>query len=190
MIICLDDLSSPTKAFNQVKVFINGSWVGISENPIELFNVLKDKKCKNIINIYTSISFNYMKMEIRVCNDGGRMTRPVFRVKDNKVLITNEIIEKLKNDELDWNDLITNFKSEEAVIEYIDPDEQNHTMIAMKNKGKYLHEIHSTFDPSKNVKIRYDYCEIHPSTIFGILASCVPFPDYNQAPRNLSLIHI
>ena len=31
---------------------------------------------------------------------------------------------------------------------------------------------------------KYTHCEIHPSTIFGILASCVPFPEHNQSPRN------
>ena len=30
----------------------------------------------------------------------------------------------------------------------------------------------------------YTHCEIHPSTIFGILASCIPFPEHNQSPRN------
>ncbi len=32
--------------------------------------------------------------------------------------------------------------------------------------------------------MKYTHCEIHPSTIFGVLASCIPFPDHNQAPRN------
>ena len=36
---------------------------------------------------------------------------------------------------------------------------------------------------SREIK-RYTHCEIHPSTIFGILASCIPFPEHNQAPRN------
>ena len=31
---------------------------------------------------------------------------------------------------------------------------------------------------------RYTHCEIHPSTIFGICASIIPFPDHNQSPRN------
>ena len=31
---------------------------------------------------------------------------------------------------------------------------------------------------------KYSHCEIHPSTIFGVLASCIPFPEHNQAPRN------
>ena len=30
----------------------------------------------------------------------------------------------------------------------------------------------------------YTHCEIHPSTILGILASSIPFPDHNQSPRN------
>ena len=34
-----------------------------------------------------------------------------------------------------------------------------------------------------NVKL-YTHSEIHPSTMFGILASCIPFPDNNQSPRN------
>ena len=32
--------------------------------------------------------------------------------------------------------------------------------------------------------IKHTHCEIHPSTIFGILASCIPFPEHNQSPRN------
>jgi hypothetical protein len=43
---------------DKVKVFINGAWIGISNNPIELYHSLKDKKQKGIINIYTSIVFD------------------------------------------------------------------------------------------------------------------------------------
>jgi DNA-directed RNA polymerase II subunit RPB2 len=32
--------------------------------------------------------------------------------------------------------------------------------------------------------LTYTHCEMHPSTIFGILASCIPFPEHNQSPRN------
>ena len=30
---------------------------------------------------------------------------------------------------------------------------------------------------------KYTHREIHPSSIFGILASCIPFPEHNQSPR-------
>jgi DNA-directed RNA polymerase beta subunit/intein/homing endonuclease len=166
----------PHKLYGKVKVFVNGAWVGISENPLELYQDMKEKKYKGIVNIYTSIIFDFKDLEIRICNDGGRLTRPVLRVKDNKALITNEIIDRLANKEISWNDLLTNCKLNESVIEYIDPEEQKFSMIAMKCKDGYLQDAH--------FKFQYTHCEIHPSTIFGVLASCIPFPEHNQAPRN------
>jgi DNA-directed RNA polymerase beta subunit/intein/homing endonuclease len=160
-----------TISIDSVKVFINGAWIGVTDNPVELYNNLKDKKYKGIINIYTSIIFDYKKLEIRVCNDGGRLTRPLLKVKDKKVLITLDHIEKIKNKELTWNDLLTNCYIDESVIEYIDPEEQNLAMIAMKSKDK-------------NGNFNYTHCEIHSSTILGILASCIVFPENNQSPRN------
>ena len=53
------------------------------------------RKYKGILNIYTSIVFDYKQLEIRICNDGGRLTRPVLRVKNNKAIITADIIKKL-----------------------------------------------------------------------------------------------
>ena len=174
-IISVND-ANPIDLHGKVKVFINGCWVGISNNPIELYNDMKDKKYKGIINIYTSIIFNYNTLEIRICNDSGRLTRPILRVKNNRAIITNDIINKLNSKEIYWNDLLTNCKIDESVIEYIDPEEQNFSMIAMQCKNGYLQ------DP--NAYFQYTHCEIHPSTIFGVLASCIPYPEHNQAPRN------
>ena len=164
------------KLQGKVKVFINGAWVGVAISPMELYTEMKEKKYKGIINIYTSIVFDFKTLEIRICNDGGRLTRPVLRVKDNKALITQDIINQLSNKELTWNDLLTSCKLSESVIEYIDPEEQNLAMIAMKCKHGYLHEQQFHFN--------YTHCEIHPSTIFGVLASCIPYPEHNQSPRN------
>lgn len=168
--------SNPEQLFGKVKVFVNGAWLGVAENPMELYQDMKDKKYKGIINIYTSIVFDFKMLEIRICNDGGRLTRPVLRVKNNRAIIDKDVIQQLVAKEISWNDLLTNCKLSESVIEYIDPEEQNYAMIAMKCKDGYLQ------DP--NLKFNYTHCEIHPSTIFGVLASCIPFPEHNQAPRN------
>ena len=167
--------ASPKETFGKVKVFVNGCWVGVTDTPIELYNDMKEKKYKGILNIYTSVVFDYKMMEIRICNDAGRMTRPLLRVKDGKALMTTDIINRLDSGELSWNDLLTNCKLDTSVIEYIDPDEQNFAMIAMRAKNSYI---------LNDTKINFTHCEIHPSTIFGILASCIPFPEHNQAPRN------
>ena len=217
----LEDMTSPKEAFGKVRVFINGAWVGVTEQPEELYREIKQKKYNGIINIYTSVIFDCKSMEIRVCNDGGRLTRPVLKVRDQKALITKEMIQKLNNHELSWNDLLVSCRIPESAIEYIDPEEQNFAMIAMRTKNKYiLSDSSATFstndtltsdqalsvaesvedhmerkptdnkngitvlDKSPKLFYRYTHCEIHPSTIFGVLASCIPFPDHNQSPRN------
>jgi DNA-directed RNA polymerase II subunit RPB2 len=217
--------TDPLVLYNKVKVFVNGAWIGITTNPIELFKQLKDKKYKGIFNIYTSIVFDYAAKELRICNDGGRVTRPVLRVNPETRLpfYTKKIIDKLESGELKWEHLLigystnnTESKSEEimqilakdmkddfdfdkqglrssvekckqfydswkemlienSIIEYIDQDEQNYSLIAM-NTNDLMDE--------SNVLKKYTHCEIHQSTMFGILASCIPFPERNQSPRN------
>ena len=171
---CLDEVTSYEMSLN-VKVFINGAWVGISFNPSELFSSFQQKKRTSIINIYTSVIFDYKNSEIRICNDGGRLIRPVLRVNDNKVLLTTKIVNDIKAGTLEWNDLLTDCKLDNSVIEYIDPEEQSYSMIAMKPQE---------LNKEKQYIYKYTHCEIHPSTILGILASCIPYPDHNQSPRN------
>ena len=171
-----DDELTPSFMYDKVKVFINGAWVGITLQPEELYNQLKDMKYKGLINIYTSIIFDYKSQEIKVCNDSGRITRPLFRVKNNNILLTQQIMTELKENKLTWDDLLINCKINETVIEYIDAEEQGFSMIATKPKN--ITEI------SNNIIHKYTHCEIHPSTIFGVVASCIPYPDHNQSPRN------
>ena len=171
----LNDIDEPLHVYNKVKIILNGNWIGVSETPYELYQYLKEMKYVGIFNIYTSITFHYRKKEIIISTEGGRLTRPVLKVKNNSVLLTTDIVDGINKKGLMWDDLTTNHKIEHSVVEYIDPEEQNHSMIAMKPQE--LLKVH---------KMRYNYthCEIHPSTIFGILASCVPYPEHNQAPRN------
>ena len=177
LIIVIDTLADkPKELYDKVKVFINGAWVGITNKPVELYNNLKEKKYKGIINIYTSIIFDYKLQEIKICNDAGRLTRPLLKIKNNNLVYTKDIIYKIQNNELCWNDLLYTGKITESIIEYIDSYEQNNSMIAMEPEQLKSKDSKYIF--------HYTHCEIHPSTIFGILASCIPFPENNQSPRN------
>jgi DNA-directed RNA polymerase II subunit RPB2 len=95
----------------------------------------------------------------------------LFKVNQNKILLTKDMTEQIKEDKLVWRDLILPLKTEDSIIEYIDAEEQNTSMICMKP---------NLFQDNYS----YTHCEIHPSTIFGVLASCIPFPQHNQSPRN------
>jgi DNA-directed RNA polymerase II subunit RPB2 len=179
-VVPLDKLTE-AELFGQVKVFVNGTWLGIVREPLELYHSLKAKKYKGIINIYTSIIFDIPRKEIRVCNDAGRLVRPVLRVRDNQLILTQDTILKLQKKELTWEDLATDCRIPESILEYIDSAEQNMSMIAMEPQMLITQQ---TKNKSDQFMYKYTHCEIHPSTIFGILASCIPFPEHNQSPRN------
>jgi DNA-directed RNA polymerase II subunit RPB2 len=171
----IDDINDESFDINyfhdKVKVIFNGRWIGVAKNPIQLYNNLKDKKYKGLIHIYTSITFNIGEQSIYIYNDSGRLVRPVYKVKNNNLVINKDIMHQVANKELSWDDLLLSNKVPESVIEYIDSEEQKCSMISMK-----YNEI--------NDKYNYTHSEIHPSTIFGVLASCIPFPEHNQSPRN------
>ena len=172
----IDDCE-PNELYDQVKVLINGAWIGITDKPVELYKFLKEKKSDGILNIYTGIVFDCVSQEIRICNDAGRPTRPLLRVKNNNLLIDEKIKEKIFSGDLKWNDFMLNHEIPDSIIEYLDPEEQNYSMVAMTPR-KMLDDFEDKF------KYNFTHCEIHPSTIFGILASCIPFPEHNQSPRN------
>lgn len=207
-ILNINDIS-PAKCFDKFKVFINGCWVGISNDPNLLYSQLKVMKHTGVVNIYTSIMFDIKNLELRVCNDAGRLTRPILKVNDNSLVLKPDVIQRLRTKEIGWDDLFVNHKISESVLEYIDNEEQNYSMIAMKPEHmEYTYDSNQALDKSMNHTTndmmtdnnehstqsslltgtphytkRFTHCEIHPSTIFGILASCIPFPEHNQSPR-------
>lgn len=174
-VVPIIDVTS-NELFGKVKVIVNGCWVGIVYNPYELYTSLKDKKYKGIINIYTSIVFDTGNLEIRICNNAGRLCRPVLRVVDDKILFTQTIINGLDNNTIKWNNLLVDSVNGPSVIEYIDAEEQLFSLIAISPDN--------ITKKTENTIYKYTHCEIHPSIIFGILASCIPFPEHNQSPRN------
>ena len=86
---------------HKVKVIVNGNWIGITESPEELFKFMKKKKKQGIINVYASIIFDVYRLEIKICNEAGRITRPVVCVENGKSLLTKEVINKIKKMKLD-----------------------------------------------------------------------------------------
>jgi DNA-directed RNA polymerase II subunit RPB2 len=176
----------PLEYYNKVKVIVNGTWLGVTEDPITLFNYMKQQKYTGKINVYTSVVFDASKMEINICNDAGRVTRPLLIAKDKRLILNDAIIKRVRNNELKWDDLCLSTKLDHPIIEYVDPSEQNSSLIAMTPRD-VMNNYELVINPDKTTDgdiYSYTHCEIHPSSILGILASCIPFPDHNQSPRN------
>lgn len=158
-----------SKIKNSTKIFLNGDWIAVTNDPKYIYRQLHKKRLDKEINIYTSIVWNVLEGEISIYTSSCRLTRPLFIVKDNNLEIDEEILKKIHNKSITWNELINDYK----IIEFLDIEEINTKLVAINQDAL-----------DDNTK-RYTHCELDPSLMLGVLASAIPFSDKNQAPRNL-----
>lgn len=318
-------------AYHKTKIFINGDFYGLHNNPEILVPTFRNLRREGTIHIFVSIYWNQGTNEIFINTDGGRAIRPMYIVEDNQLKLTPDILDKIKKGVTKWNQLVCpnlhqqfgigssetiielreetikeleqvsseftkketrirellqksnsskhhlkketesnevlpilkkknvtgknkmedrkkklsakrkmiiedddlghsydqvkfNHKLEEeevlihtekedlensnelttpidlqrmrkaiqnhreirellktkAVVEYIDPEETLNCLVSMDIKDLET-KNNSDLNP---YLYRYTHCEIHPSVVYGVLASLIPFPDHNQSPRN------
>lgn len=60
------------------KVFVNGFWAGMVEDPIQCTHYMKLFRRNALLPIYTSVSFDIKQNTIFIYTDEGRLTRPIF----------------------------------------------------------------------------------------------------------------
>jgi DNA-directed RNA polymerase beta subunit len=161
--------SNPLEIAGNTLVVVNGDIVGYHTDPVHLIRNIKNLKLHGGINIYTSVCWKHNLNEIHMCTEGGRCVRPLFVIEDNKAVVEG-FLDQINEKKLGWNEI-----NMSGIVEYIDVEEANVSMIAMKHS--YLSDV-----DKKN--INYTHLELHPSLILGALAGSIPFSDHNQAPRN------
>ena len=117
------------------KIFLNGSWVGVTRNAGAVVKALRDVRRQMVISTEDnrnlleemSISWAIQLKEIQIWCDAGRTLRPLFIVDTatQRLLCRREHIQRLEDDEWEWQDLVRH-----ALIEYIDTEESDSVMIA------------------------------------------------------------
>ena len=171
------------------KVFINGIWLGVLDNPKEVHELLLNSRRHGIISVFTSITWNIKEQSIFIFIDAGRLCYPVYYI-DNIENIANVV----QLDGITWNKLIngitdpesvskykisnhyslddlSTIKDSRSIIEYLDSEEKETALIALS-----IDDIHTK---------KYTHLEIHPSIIFGVMGNQIIFPENNQLPRDL-----
>ena len=170
----------PSDIRGRNKIFYNGSWIGITDQPEIIMKGLLNQRRRATISKEISIVNNFVNKEIRIYTDSGRTTRPLFIVEKYKnkynedalrLKITKNNIKDLEDNKINFDQLVDN-----GIIEYLDVEEEESSMIAMKIGDLVSH---------KDYCFTYTHCEIHPAMILGVSASIIPFPDHNQSPRNV-----
>ena len=187
-------------AHRNTKVIVNGDIIGVHMDPLNLYKKIKTCKRQGIISVYSGVIWDIPHSEIWINTEGGRCIRSLYIVDDNKIRMTNNMLSKIIKGKITYSDLVvgnTNYGDavltrpntrmneendtlpiDNSVIEYLDVEEANFAMIAMKYE-----------DLSKGFKgpmypIKYTHLEIDPSLMMGVMAASIPFSNHNQAPRN------
>jgi DNA-directed RNA polymerase II subunit RPB2 len=200
----------PLRYPHATKIFINGSWVGVHQDPKHLVSHVVDLRRQSLLPYEVSLVRDIRDREFKIFSDAGRVMRPVFTVQQeetnigdppkgslvlNKDLV-NQIAKELSERETGesksgWNRLIG-----AGAVEYLDAEEEETAMICMTPEDletyriqKLGYDVEQSLEAEPNQRLRtktnptthmYTHCEIHPSMILGICASIIPFPDHNQ----------
>jgi DNA-directed RNA polymerase II subunit RPB2 len=159
-----------------VRVFLNGSWIGIvaPKDTIPMVDALKDAKRSGTLHIHTGIVWKNALKELWITTEAGRVIRPVLYAPCLREIASDRsgVLRAHIQEVTDWNQLLLwSSPSGKRLIEYLDAGETESAYIAMDYSQAVM-------DPTTT------HCEIHPSVIFGTIASMIPFPDHNQSPRN------
>jgi DNA-directed RNA polymerase II subunit RPB2 len=94
------------------KVFVNGRWVGVLDNPIETITMFKLYRRAGLMPSYNSISFKYDTREIYIYTDAGRLTRPLYYMRNGTPSYDNKgILKKIMETpgEYRWTDVVRGF---------------------------------------------------------------------------------
>jgi DNA-directed RNA polymerase II subunit RPB2 len=142
-----------TSSSSFTKILVNGQWVAISTDPLSLISKLRSLRKDK--KIPPDVSFSLTEEGIRIYTDEGRLWAPF-------IVVQNGSIPPLP-DNYNWSSLV-----DSGIIEYLDPAESETMFISTTPWSIQPDHTHSL---------------IHPSLIFGIAASTVPFPNHDQSPR-------
>ena len=200
--------SEPEQLANSSKVFINGSWIGVTDTPFELVNLLKLYRRNGILPVYTSLSFDIEHNEVNIYTDAGRLTRPIYYIQNGKISYQKGIVKDLfEKDEIKWEQIISGFmkKGDEGFntknnklyeLQHLYPNIGN-SREEVFNKLKTYEAIVDYVDTAEeevaliainpndlNKNKYYTHMEIDPSLILGVMTNLAIYPENNPVVRN------
>ena len=198
----------PEQISNSSKVFVNGSWIGVTDEPIELVNLLKLYRRNGVLPVYTSLSFDIEHNEVYIYTDSGRLTRPIYYVSNNKLSYERgPIIKELEKGTITWEQIISGFLKKEdekfntknnIIYElmklYPDIGGDKETIFNKLTSNQALVDyidtaeeeaalIATTPEDFKRNKY-YTHMEIDPSLILSVMTNLVIYPENNPITRS------
>jgi DNA-directed RNA polymerase subunit B' len=145
------------------EVFLNGKFLGTIEDPKKLIDTFQEERRKGKIHYSINIHHEDVLNQVHIESSRGRAIRPLIVVKDGKSLLTDRHLEQVEKGELTFSDLVN-----QGIIEYLDAMEEENSLIAF-----YEEELTP----------EHTHMELLPLAIIGLVASLVPYGNFNQSTR-------
>lgn len=203
---------SPEYLSSSSKIFVNGCWIGVIDNPITIDNnvglvdLLKLYRRNGIIPIYTSISFDYQNNIVYIYSDAGRLTRPIYYVDNKNVSINREkILDLLETDKITWEQIVSGIKKKNdenysinnnklyELNELYDIDDNEKRIYEVLQEHKSIIDYLDTSEEESaliSTKVEelkknkyYTHLEISPSLILGVMGNLIIYPENNPVTR-------
>ena len=192
-----------------VKVFINGIWFGITTSPHMLVRTFRLYRRNGLINPFISVAWNIKEGDIRIQTEPGRPCRPLLIVENGTVLIhTPRYCRDTTAQTCTWFDLLFGSllpATQKTDAKYVSDDFINpyslhefvgkshdyilDTLEKTQSCIEYLdiEEENTLFLAMKPEVINnfHTHVEIHPSTVFSVVTHIVPFANHNTGTRVL-----
>ena len=197
---------SPEYMYSTTKFFVNGIWIGVIDNSIEIVENLKLLRRNGVIPVFTSISFNNEQNEIHIFSDDGRLMRPIYYIDNQGTSFQREdVVNLLITNKLSWTNIISGYKKKSDIsfsikdnLLYKVTDLFDETNVKTLHKYKSLIDYVDTSEEEASLiatteeiattgeiaGLKYTHIEIHPSLILGVMGNQIVYPENNPIARN------
>lgn len=168
-------------------VMLNAEFVGWTRDGANLVNILREARREGIIDRHACIihdEYNY----VHIHTDEGRLVRPLIIVNEKGF---DEITKQDLWGVLDEADPISAL-IDQRCIEYIDAWEQDYIRVATSEAQliEWREELAAAAKSNNQEKVkflkdnRFTHLELNCESLFGVGLSTMPFPEFEQGPRD------
>ncbi|EQK98799.1 DNA-dependent RNA polymerase II beta subunit [Ophiocordyceps sinensis CO18] len=146
----------PLRYPHATKIFVNGTWVGVHQDPKHLVSQVLDTRRKSYLQFEVSLIREIRDQEFKIFSDAGRVMRPAFTVQQEDdpdtgigkghLVLTKDLVNRLAKEQseppddpsmkIGWEGLIRT-----GAVEYLDAEEEETSMICMTPEDLELYRL-------------------------------------------------
>ncbi len=146
------------------KVYLDGKLLTSVNDPKSFANEIRQNRRNGLLPNEVNIVYLKSINEVHINSDRGRVRKPYIIVENGKSRLNDELKQKIKAKEIDFNYLIR-----KGIIEYLDAEEEENIYAALDEKSITKHTTHLEIDPASNL---------------GLTINASVFPEYNSIGRH------